>query len=620
MYKSRDDFVTCRSFEGIPGDISATAITSTHARIKNLTSSTPVAVGNSLHTENVAAGTYTNASLTVDSIGHITAVSDGLSASVSADPTNEISGQAKAGSATTYMRSDAAPALADTGVVAGDYNNATITVDSQGRITTAISGENTTNSHDIDGAISIGLNTAGSHTTADPGVAIGQRVLGSDNTTLLSLEKSVLIGSDIFPAATTSHSIEDSVVIGNNIGTATGAAPGQRNVLIGSSCATNLNQNSECVILGASAGKSANILSGTTVVGGSAGRKHSINTNTHTVSGGAILIGQNCGRNESSNNTRTIGIDSVLVGCGSFTASDANPPQNSVCVGKGSMSLLQNNTTGQICLGGSNYNSCLIDTYTCTTLRTDSLDNLRTSSTSTILSCAGTADTHVIAQLAGGVARVDFTRIAYKFTNVPVVTNRHITDHQGKSICGVGNSYWVSGASNILSPDEVRRITLTPNMVVPEDDTTSKSIISVGGTAPTTDNEAPSNVTASNARVLGAARVGGVSNMLVYLPRPPQGWKATSLYISLFDRDSLTLSSSDIEVFSRNYITTQSASPAVSDHLTIHVDIDLGKKSNSVVPLTVPYTPTGDDYLVAYISESDNNLCFVGGYLDIERV
>lgn len=140
MYKSRDDFVTCRSFEGIPGDISATAITSTHARIKNLTSSTPVAVGISFPTENVAAGTYTNASLTVNSIGHITAVSDGLSASVSADPTNEISGQAKAGSATTYMRSDAAPGLEKTGVTAGEYNNASINVDTYGRITSASAG------------------------------------------------------------------------------------------------------------------------------------------------------------------------------------------------------------------------------------------------------------------------------------------------------------------------------------------------------------------------------------------------------------------------------------------------------------------------------------------------
>jgi len=476
-----------------------------------------------------------------------------------------------------------------------------------------------TNSHDIDGAISIGLGTAGHHTTVDAGVAIGQRVLGSDSpTTKLPLESSVLIGSDIFPAATTSNSIEDSVVIGSRIGN-DGAVPGVRNVLIGSDTVSKFNQATDCVIVGESAGNSADILSGTTIIGGSAGRKHKNNDNTHTVGGGSIVLGRNCARNESSNNvTRTIGTDSILVGCGSFATSDANPPTRSLCLGKGSMSLLQNNTTGQICVGGANYNTCLIDTDTRCTIRTDSLDNLRTSSTSTILSAAGTADTHVITQMVG-IARCDFTRIGYKLSGVSLLTNRYITDHDGKSIAGIGNSYWVSGASNIPSPNEVRRITITPNMVVPEDDTTSKSLVSVGGTAPTGDNEAPSNVTASDARNIGAARVGGSANMLVYLPRPCQGWRVTSLYLSVYDRGTLSALSSDIEVFSRNYDTTPSASPSVSDHLTIHVDIDLGKKTNTIVPLTVPYTPANGDYLVAYLSAADNDICLVGGYIDIER-
>ena len=96
-----------------------------------------------------------------------------------------------------------------------------------------------TNTHDIDAAISIGLDTAGNHTTADPGVAIGQRVLGStDPSTKLPLQKSVLIGSDIFTDASSGQSIEGSVSMGRDIGLVTGVS----NVLMGGGWGRDLNE------------------------------------------------------------------------------------------------------------------------------------------------------------------------------------------------------------------------------------------------------------------------------------------------------------------------------------------------------------------------------------------
>ena len=108
------------------------------------------------------------------------------------------------------------------------------------------------NSGGIDGSISIESGTANWNSRTSSGVAVGQNVFGSSNSTLLQLNKSVLVGSKIFPAATVSGGSETSIVIGAEIGDPTAACNDNlRNVLIGyASCPKMTNLQKDNVIIG----------------------------------------------------------------------------------------------------------------------------------------------------------------------------------------------------------------------------------------------------------------------------------------------------------------------------------------------------------------------------------
>ena len=181
-----------------------------------------------------------------------------------------------------------------------------------------------------------------------------------------------------------------------------------------------------------------------------------------------------------------------------------------------------------------------------------------------------------------------------------------IVNSSGHALDAPG-SYHVSSAYS----QEVRRITLTPNMLMADDDSSSYGVVISDVSA------ADPMVTAfDNTKIILGSRLGsGSCEAYVFCPAVPAGWQCTGIYISLVTATTKSANTKPVAVVSRTHEFS-----GLSTYLTRHLALTTSGTNAFKSFGTTPFLGGTSSYLVAFLGLTNTHEVFTGGYIQIERV
>jgi hypothetical protein len=409
-------------------------------------------------------GTVTSVGLSMPSIftvsGSPVTSSGTLSASLNTQSANLVfAGPSSGSAATPTFRNLVNADLPTSGVTAGSYTNANVTVNAQGIITSVSSGAagGVTSITGTDGI------TPTSLTTGAVTLGLGSNLtLGSSGQNLIAdFSNNIYLGNTGGPFTSTSG----GTFIGNNAGY--GSSGANNSVFIGFSAGLNTTAASASYFFGTSAGAGATYATGSNFFGNVAGQgatnastsnffgagagymaAHAFNSNFFGPSAGynatyaanSVFIGYNVGYNDTVNNTVGSGKYSILIGINSNTGGYSN----SIVLGTGtntqSHEFLIDSAITNWNFQGTSY--VLPNTATIGVLQNNSSNNW---SWSTILT-----DTSAISSL-------DFNaRYLYNYNGAIVV------DYSGSSVA-FNSDYFTPTTGSTITSTGARTMVLNPS-------------------------------------------------------------------------------------------------------------------------------------------------------------